>query len=126
MIPMRVGILALGMAFCTSCVFSQRDAPRPMETCVQGALPTDVDPAAFATALARAEVYSEKIYGKDCFVCAELMADRQTSYTLHITSPVEDLLLNTSATVTFRKSDGAVEATAQYHSCYARVKNWSR
>jgi hypothetical protein len=95
-----------------------------METCVRGALPTAVEPAAFTTALARAQAYSDEIYGKGCFVCAEVFADKQTSYTLHITSPIEDMLINTSATITFRKSDGAVVATAKYHSCHARVKDW--
>jgi hypothetical protein len=118
----RRGFCGLAIVICGSCTSSHGTVPRIMGTCVEGASPTSVAISAFSTALGRAQAYSDQIYGKDCFVCAEVFADEPTSYTLHITSPIQDMLINTSATIRFRKSDGAVVATARYHSCHARIE----
>jgi len=122
----RHGLTVLAIAMCASCASSHRDGSRVMETCVRGASPTGVETSAFANALSRAQAYSDKIYGKDCFVCAEVFEDEPASYTLHITSPIEDMLINTSATIRVRKSEGAVLQTAKYHSCHARIAPKSR
>src|SRR3569833_2375699 len=113
----RRGLGMLVFVFCVSCVSNHSSSSRVMETCVQGASPSGVDTSAFTSARARAQAYSDDIYGKDCFVCAEVFADEPASYTLHITSPIQDMLINTSAIIRFRKSDGSVLATAKYHSC---------
>jgi hypothetical protein len=122
----RPGLSILAIAFCASCASSHRNVSRVMETCVRGASPKSDEMSAFTMARARAQAYSDEIYGKDCFVCAEVFADEPASYTLHITSPIEDMLINTSATIRFRKSDGAVLATAKYHSCHARIESKGR
>jgi hypothetical protein len=117
-------LVALLTIECCSCVAGKATSVQPMRTCVVGAIPSGVDAIAFQTALAQAQRFSDRIYGSDCFVCAEVVGDEPTSYMLHITSPIEDMLLNTSAEIKVRKSDGAVLSKAQYHSCYARTKDW--
>jgi hypothetical protein len=93
-----------------------------MQTCVDGEKPAGVESAAFAAGLQQAQSYSDEIYGKDCLVCAQVL-DQPEQYMLHITSPYEDgTAINTSAAITVRKSDGAVVAHAQWHSCYVRVR----
>jgi hypothetical protein len=94
---------------------------RQMETCVKGAAPANVSAESFSAALRQAQRYSDKKYGSDCFVCAEVF-DRPDEYMLHITSPFEDMLINTSAAITVRKKDGAITQRAIWHSCHARIK----
>lgn len=92
-----------------------------METCIEGAIPADVSAESFSIALKQAQRYSDEKYGSDCFVCAEVF-DRPDEYMLHITSPIEDMLINTSAAITVRKTDGAIAQRAIWHSCHARIK----
>jgi hypothetical protein len=92
-----------------------------MATCVEGAAPVNVTPESFAASLREAQRYSDEKYGSDCFVCAELFDDPD-EYMLHITSPIEDMLINTSAAITVRKRDGAVTERAIWHSCHARIR----
>jgi len=96
-----------------------------MATCVEGAAPANVTPESFASSLREAQRYSDEKYGSDCFVCAEVF-DQPEEYMLHITSPIEDMLINTSAAIAVRKSDGAVTERAIWHSCHARTKKAAR
>jgi hypothetical protein len=114
-------VLCLASAVLFGCASGSLTEPRRMETCVEGAAPTGVTVEAFAAALMEAQRYSDKKYGSDCFVCAEVF-DRPDEYMLHITSPIEDMLINTSAAVTVRKADGAVTERGIWHSCHARIK----
>jgi hypothetical protein len=75
--------------------------------------------------LVKAQIWSDKIYGDDCYVCAEVYAVEKDSFTLHITSPVDDMLINTSATIEF-DMQGRVVEKMQYHSCHARTKKTER
>jgi hypothetical protein len=95
-----------------------------MQTCVVGVTPANVTAESFAAALREAQRYSDEKYGSDCFVCAELLDDSD-EYMLHITSPIEDTLINTSAAITVRKRDGAVTERAIWHSCHARIRKMS-
>ena len=88
----------------SGCATQPAAEPRPMETCVEGAAPADVSAESFSAALREAQRYSDEKYGSDCFVCAEVF-DRPKEYMLHITTPIEDILINTSAAVTVRKAD---------------------
>jgi hypothetical protein len=92
-----------------------------METCIEGAAPAGVSADSFSAALREAQRYSDEKYGSDCVVCAEVF-DRPEEYMLHITSPIEDTLINTSAAVTVRKADGVVIKRSIWHSCHARIK----
>src|SRR5688572_5245601 len=97
--PLRtVGVVISAIA-CASCASHPGAEPREMKTCVEGAMPTAVDVVAFSTALRHAQRYSDKVYGEDCFVCAEVI-DESATYFLHITSPIDDTLVNTSAGIT--------------------------
>jgi hypothetical protein len=126
MTPLRTFLAAALFVACCECAIGT-DAPlQPMKTCVVGVVPRGVAAATFSRALLDAQRYSVRIYGADCLVCAEVMADSDSGFTLHITSPIEDMLLNTSATISFRKPDLAVLKTAQYHSCRARIKEWGK
>lgn len=51
--------------------------------------------------------------------------DDADEYMLHITSPIEDMLINTSAAITVRKRDGAVVKQSVWHSCHARIRRVS-
>lgn len=112
---------AIVLLVVTSCASQPKVAARQMETCLEGAMPAGVEPSALSAALQKAQRYSDKVYGEDCFVCAEVFDDVD-SYMLHITSPVEDMLINTSAAITVRKSDGAVINRSIWHSCHARIR----
>ena len=92
-----------------------------MKTCIEGAVPEAVDAVAFSTALRQAQWYSDKVYGDDCFVCAEVIDESET-YFLHITSPIGETPINTSAGISVRKSDGKVIERSVWHSCHARIK----
>jgi hypothetical protein len=105
----------------TSCASQPKVAARQMQTCVEGAMPAGIEQPAFSAALQKAQRYSDKVYGEDCFVCAEVFDDVD-EYMLHITSPIEDMLINTSAAITVRKSDGAVINRSIWHSCHARLR----
>ena len=94
---------------------------RQMQTCIEGAIPTNVSAESLAAALTQAQRYSDEIYGSDCFVCAEVFDDPD-EYMLHITSPIEDMFINTSAAITVRKRDGAITERNVWHSCHARIK----
>ena len=79
-----------------------------------------IDSAQLQSALVRAQAYSNEFYGKDCFVCAELLSYEDGNIRLHITSPLPDMLINTSAVITVRAADGKVLSKGAYHSCHAR------
>src|SRR5690349_8054109 len=117
---LRVIVPAILLLVGTSCAAEPKFAARQMKTCVEGAMPAGIEFAAFSSALQKAQHYSDKVYGKDCFVCAEVFDDTDT-YMLHVTSPIEDMLINTSAAITVRKYDGAVTDRAIWHSCHARL-----
>jgi hypothetical protein len=121
----HIGWLTVVVAALSACAAHPAAAPRQMQTCVEGAAPAEVSAEAFAAGLREAQRYSDEKYGSDCFVCAEVF-DRPEEYMLHITSPVDDMLINTSAAVTVRKSDGAITARGIWHSCHARIKKTSR
>jgi hypothetical protein len=114
------GVVAAIALLSSGCATHRGPDPLPMETCATGAKPAGVDAAALSAALVEAQRYSNKVYGPDCFVCAEVFDDTK-DYMLHITSPLEDMLINTSAAITVRKSDGAVIDRGIWHSCHARV-----
>jgi hypothetical protein len=79
-----------------------------------------LDPIQLRMALVRAQSYSNDFCGEDCFVCAELLRYEEGNIELHITSPVQDMLINTSAVITVRAADGKVLDKGAYHSCHAR------
>jgi hypothetical protein len=119
-----IGLIIAALAF-SACASQFGAQPREMKTCVEGAAPVGVETRAFSAALRQAQRYSERVYGADCFVCAEVF-DEPGTYMLHITSPIADMLINTSAAITVRKSDGAVVDRAIWHSCHARIRKTAR
>jgi hypothetical protein len=113
-------VLAAALAvIITGCAVTRPSKLHPMDLCDSGSAPNDIEPKLLAAALVKAQTYSNEAYGPDCLVCAAIFADEPTEFILHITSPIETLI-NTSATITVRKSDGAVVGRAKYHSCHAR------
>jgi hypothetical protein len=113
-----ITVLCLAIVAVSGCATTE---PRQMQTCVEGAAPAGVSARSFSAALRKAQRYSDEKYGADCFVCAEVF-DRPREYMLHITSPFEDMLINTSAAITVRKADGVVTERGIWHSCHARIK----
>ncbi len=105
-----------------ACAATPPTTPREIKTCVDGATPADVGALAFSDALRLAQAYSDEVYGADCVVCAEVI-DRPDEYMLHITSPGEDMLINTSAAITIRKVDGKVLNRSVWHSCHVHTRN---
>jgi hypothetical protein len=114
-------VFSLAAVALIGCATHPATFSRQMETCVEGAVPANVSAESFSVALRQAQRYSDEKYGSDCFVCAEVF-DRPEEYMLHITSPIEDALINTSAAITVRKKDGAITQRAIWHSCHARIK----
>lgn len=96
-------------------------APMPMELCKVTEETAALDPGQMRMALIRAQEYSNDFYGEDCFVCAELMSHQDGEIKLHITSPLPDMLINTSAAITVRAADGKVLDKGAYHSCRAKI-----
>ena len=82
------------------------------------ALPEPTSSRNYWPRLSGDQAYSNEAYGPDWFVCAAIFADEPSKLTLHITSPI-DTLINTSATISVRRSDGAVIRHAKYDSCRA-------
>jgi tRNA U54 and U55 pseudouridine synthase Pus10 len=113
-------VLVVSIGFCTSCTTKSALAFPEMQTCLENAAPTDVRASAFSLALRQAQQFSEHVYGADCFVCAQVF-DNGDTYMLHITSPIEDMYINTSAAITVRKSDGHLSAQRVWHGCHARI-----
>ncbi len=91
-----------------------------MRLCDESTSTQEPDTALLTHALVEAQRYSDEFYGPDCYVCAELLPAEPRNLSLHITSPF-DLLLNTSAVITVRRSDGKVLRKGAYHSCHART-----
>src|SRR5688572_18936081 len=114
-------VLCLLVAVVLGCATHTAPSSGQMATCVEGAAPANVTPESFAASLIEAQRFSDEKYGADCFVCAEVF-DELDKYMLHITSPIEDMLVNTSAAITVRKRDGEVIERAIWHSCHARIK----
>jgi hypothetical protein len=73
-------------------------------------------------ALARAQEYSDLIYGSDCDVCAEVLRSEKGRINLHITSPRRDTDIATSARIEVQARDGKVLYKTQEHSCHARIE----
>jgi len=119
--PLRIVGVVISAISSVSCASHSGAEPREMKTCVEGAMPAAIDAVAFSAALRQAQQYSDKVYGEDCFVCAEVI-DEPATYFLHITSPIDDTFMNTSAGITVRKSDGKVIERSVWHSCYARIR----
>ena len=94
-----------------------------MKLCAVTEATEAIDPEQLRIALTRAQAYSNDFYGEDCFVCAELLSYEDGRIDLHITSPVPDMLINTSAVITVRAADGKVLDKGAYHSCHARYKS---
>ena len=94
-----------------------------MRLCAEDEKSRALDPALLESALVEAQRYSNEVYGSDCFVCAEVLTFDPSRLWIHITSPVQDIPINTSASIWVRKSDGKVVERALGHSCHARVKS---
>jgi hypothetical protein len=120
-----LAVFCMAIGAISGCAASPLAEVRLMKTCVDGAAPTGVSAESFSAALMAAQKYSDEKYGSDCVVCAEVL-DRPEEYMLHITSPIEDALINTSAAITVRKSDGVVTSRAIWHSCHARIRKSAR
>lgn len=105
----------------SSCVATP-PASTPMELCAETDETRSIDPGQLDVALVRAQAYSNEFYGEDCFVCAEVLGTENGNIALHITSPIPDMLINTSAVITVRAADGKVLKKSAYHSCHARIK----
>jgi hypothetical protein len=113
-------MLTVASMFALASCAAVAPAPAPMELCAVTQETEAIDPAQLRMALIRAQAYSNEFYGEDCFVCAELLSYEEGNIELHITSPVPDMLLNTSAVITVRAADGKVLSKGAYHSCHAR------
>ena len=94
-----------------------------MDTCSTPEAVAQISPEVLARALSTATSWSAKNYGTDCFVCAQIYAIQPDRFSLHITSPVpdEDVPINTSATLTFSRSNAKLLQEAKSHSCHARL-----
>ncbi|MBH0001532.1 hypothetical protein [Pseudoalteromonas sp. SWYJZ12] len=72
--------------------------------------------------LAKVALYADKIYGKSCLVCAEVLELDKDRIELHITSPTnKDAILNTSATIAIALPSGKILEQKLYHSCKVRT-----
>lgn len=116
----RAAVLSLLALVVAGCATRVLQASRQMETCLAAAAPVGVTAESFAAALREAQRHSDEAYGSDCLVCAELI-DRADEYILHVTSPIEGMLANTSAAITVSKIDGVVTSRHVWHSCAARI-----
>jgi hypothetical protein len=68
--------------------------------------------------LAKAALYAESIYGKDCLVCAEILEVDKDRIEFHITNPTnKDVIFNTSATIVIALPSGHILENTLYHSC---------
>ena len=92
--------------------------PAPMPICDDRRFDEPVDEGILERALSKAAQWSNKEYGETCAVCAELYDDDSTTFTLHITSPVKNLI-NTSATMQFSRTNARTPTAGKYHSCHA-------
>lgn len=111
-----VGLLA-------SCATAPVVSVAPMKLCADDERSKAIDPKFLQSALVEAQRYSESVYGTDCFVCAEVFVFDPSKLWLHITSPVPDMFINTSASIWVRRSDGKVVERSLHHSCHARIKS---
>jgi hypothetical protein len=122
--PLNCGVMRTSRAFlfvCAGLVQACSSQPvTPMAACYEGAFPETIAPGVLRGALVKATAWSNKTYGDDCLVCAELYHDDGDRFTIHITSPA-NLLLDTSAEMTFDKRSGDVLGAGIYHSCHLRV-----
>jgi hypothetical protein len=94
-----------------------------METCSTPEAEAQISPEVLARALSAATSWSERTYGADCLVCAQIYAIQPDRFSVHITSPIpeEETPINTSATLTFSRSDARLLQEAKSHSCHARL-----
>jgi hypothetical protein len=76
-----------------------------------------IDGSVLDIALKEAAIFAKKAYGTRCVTCAQVYGLDGDTFSLHITSP-GDLLINTSATMTFRKATAVVLDSAIGHSCH--------
>jgi hypothetical protein len=82
----------------------------------------DIDKALLQKSLAKAGLYAEKTYGKNCLVCAEILEVDKGRIEFHITSPTnQGLILNTSATIAIALPSGKILDNTLYHSCKVRT-----
>jgi hypothetical protein len=110
-------LTVLSVALLQGCV---APLPAPMQLCNDRKFDRPVHADVLETALAKATQWSTQAYGADCALCAELYDDDARTFTLHITSPMKNDFINTSATMTFSRSTARTLETAKYHSCHAR------
>lgn len=114
---MRLAALSwvVGVWLLTSCA---TPLPAPMQLCDDRQFDRPVDGRVLEKALSKAAQWSNREYGETCAVCAELYDDDASSFTIHITSPVKDLI-NTSATMKFSRASARTLDAGKYHSCHA-------
>ena len=87
--------------------------------CIEGA-PIPVSVELRDAVIAETHKYVMELYGPTCVVCLRILEKNDEYVTLHITSPhFPDMLLNTSAFVTF-DSNGNLTDKGYWHSCYVR------
>ena len=106
-------------------IFLSACAPKPIvpvELCFESESFSGLDDKVLATALRRSGRWSASHYGKDCYVCAEPSSIDEDTFSLHLTSPIDDILIDTSALLTFRRDDATLVDEAVFHSCHVRVK----
>lgn len=94
----------------------------PVELCYESEIFSDLDDRVLAKALSRSGHWSARHYGKDCYVCAEPSSVDEDTFSLHLTSPIDDILIDTSSLLTFRRDDAVLVEDAVFHSCHVRVK----
>ncbi len=100
-------------------VACQAAPTQPISVCSEFDLSENVDPTVLRTALIHAAEWSCENYGEECVVCADFARVNGTELRIHITSPIEVAVLNTSALLSYRVSDGSFLSGGKSHSCYA-------
>jgi len=97
-------------------------AAEPMQPCGELNYPTPVGAKSLDAALRRATKWAQQNYGEDCVVCAEPFGEDERTFGVHVTSPDLDgeMVMNTSALLTFRQSNGHLIRAAKYHSCFVK------
>ena len=110
----RLSLVLLG--FVAAC---QPTPAPPMTVCDNFDFSDGVDPTVLKNALVHAAEWANENYGEECVVCAGFAIVNGQDLRIHITSPIENAVLNTRALLTYRISDGSFSHSGNSGSCYA-------
>ena len=93
----------------------------PVELCYESDRFAELDETLLGAGLSQSGRWSAKHYGRDCYVCAEPYSIDENTFSFHLTSPFDDIMVDTSAVLTFSRTDASIVREAKYHSCHVWV-----